>query len=149
MRTIAVKSGKAAKIEGVPQLINTLKDIAATMNGEGADAMTAMLKEAIMKPAMVIRDEAKDLCPVVTGKLRDSLFAAPIKSKIGAIVGTKGVYYAQWVEKGTVKTNAHPYFRPAMNATRPLFTNMIAGDLNKVIDAVAKNDAWHAGSSGG
>jgi HK97 gp10 family phage protein len=147
MKTISIKS-KAMKLEGVPQMVKTLQDMAKTLNGEGSSAMTERLKAITMKPAMVVRDEAKDLVPVVTGALKEAIFAGPLKQKVGALVGVKGVYYAAFVEFGTSKAEAHPYFRPALNATRPLYANMIAGDLKQLIDDVARADAWHATDSG-
>ncbi len=148
MKTIST-STKAMKLEGVPQLVKTLQDMAKTLNGEGAAAMTDRLKGIVMKPAMVVRDEAKDLVPVLTGNLREHIFAGPLTQRVGALVGVKGVRYADFVEFGTSRSEAHPYFRPALNGTRPLYANMIAGDLKSLIDDLARADAWHATDSGG
>lgn len=146
MKTISTNT-KAMKLEGVPQLLKTLQTMAATLNGEGATAMTERLKAITLKPAMVVRDEAKDLVPVVTGALRDAIFAGPLQTRVGALVGVKHVKYAVMVEFGTSKMEAHPYFRPALNATRPLYANMIAGDLKVLIDDVGRSTAWHAGAA--
>jgi HK97 gp10 family phage protein len=148
MKTISLKS-KAMKLEGVPQMVKTVRDIGAALSGESSSAFNDRLKDVVMKPAMVVRDEARDLVPVVTGTLKDAIFAGPLKDKPGALVGVKGVYYAAFVEFGTSRSEARPYFRPALNATRPLYANMIAGDLQKLIEDVARTDAWHAGDSGG
>ncbi len=148
MKSISLGS-KAMKLEGVPQMVKTLKDIALTLNGEGVSAMTDRLRDIVMKPANVIRDEAKDMVPVVTGNLREHIFAGPLKEKVGALVGVKGVKYADWVEFGTSKAAAQPFFRPALNATRPMYASMIAGDLTKLIEDIARIDAWHKSDSGG
>lgn len=140
--TVSTK-GKAMKLEGVPELVKTVKAIASTLSGETAAAFGERLKDIAMKPALVIRDEARDLAPVVTGALKASIYAAPIKDKPGAVVGTHRVYYAAWVEYGTALTSAHPYLRPAVLATRPLFANMMAGDLEKLIADVAASNASH------
>jgi HK97 gp10 family phage protein len=147
MKSISTNT-KAMKLEGVPQLVATLKDMAKTLNGEGASAMNDRLKDITMKPAMVVRDEAKDLCPVVTGNLRAHIFAGPLTKRVGALVGCKGVKYADFVEFGTSRMEARPYFRPALNGTRPLYANMISGDLKNLISDLAKNDAWHATDTG-
>lgn len=147
MKTISTKT-KAMKLEGVPQLVKTLEDMAKTLNGEGDAAMTERLKQITLKPAMVVRDEARDLVPVVTGALKAAIFAGALKDKPGALVGVKGVFYAAFVEFGTSKASAHPYFRPALNGTRPLYANMISGDLKALIDDIARADAWHATDSG-
>jgi HK97 gp10 family phage protein len=143
MKSISL-STKAMKMEGVPELVKTLKGLAATLNGEGTTAMTERLKAITMKPAMVVRDEARDMVPVVTGNLRDHIFAGPLTKSVGALVGVSGVRYADFVEFGTSHTQARPYFRPALNATRPLYANMIAGDLKDLIDDAASETAWHA-----
>jgi HK97 gp10 family phage protein len=148
MKTIST-STKAMKLEGVPQLIKTLQDMAKTLNGEGSSAMNDRLKAITMKPALVVRDEARDLVPVVTGNLREHIFAGPLSNRIGALVGVKGVRYADFVEFGTSTSEARPYFRPALNGTRPLYANMISGDLTQLIADIARADAWHAGDSGG
>jgi HK97 gp10 family phage protein len=138
---------KAMKLEGVPELVNTIRQISATLSGTGSSEFNSQLQAALMKPASTIRDEARDLVPVVTGTLRAAIFAAPLDAKRsglpGAMVAVKGVYYAPFVEYGTSKMSAHPYFRPAINATRPLAANMMAGDLRDLINQVAAANAVH------
>jgi HK97 gp10 family phage protein len=136
------------KLEGVPALIKTIKEIGKTLDGDGAAAYTERLKDIAMKPCNVIADEARDMVPVVTGKLKAGIFAAPLKARIGAVVGVRGVRYADWVEYGTVRASAQPFLRPAVLATRPLFTDMMAGDLKSLIDEVAAANAWHAPDAG-
>jgi HK97 gp10 family phage protein len=114
------------------------------LSGEGRQAYTERLKDIAMKPVRVIADEARDLVPVVTGRLKAGIFAAPLTKRVGAIVGVHNVVYAPWVEYGTVHASAHPFLRPAVNATRPLFANMMAGDLKALIDEVSRDNAWHA-----
>lgn len=140
---VSFKTG-AMKIEGVPQLIKTLKEISKTMEGNPEkDQFRQMVTNAFMKPALMIRDEARDMAPVVTGKLKAGIFAAAMKKRPGAVAGVHGVHYAKWVEYGTEKTTPNPYFRPAILATRPLAANMLAPDLKKVIEAVAADYAEH------
>jgi len=54
---------------------------------------------------------AKQLCPVDTGNLRNSITHAQINETDEAI-GTN-VEYAPYVELGTMKMQARPYLRPA------------------------------------
>src|SRR5262245_7672039 len=103
-------SSKAMKLEGVPQMVKTLNDCAQTLSGEAKNAFSDKTREIAMKPANAIRDEAKDMVPVVTGTLRDAIFAGPLKERVGALIGVKGVFYAAWVEYGTQKMPAHPFF---------------------------------------
>ena len=147
MKTISTNA-KAMQFEGVPQLIKTIHAVGLNMSGEGASAYTEKLKDICMKPANVIADEARDLVPVVTGKLKAGIFAAPLKARVGAIAGVHGVHYAPFVEYGTVRATAQPFLRPAVNATRPLIANMMAGDLKALIEEVSKDNAWHASGGG-
>lgn len=137
---------KAFKLEGVPELTRTLGQIYATLNVQATEDLNKRLKDVMLKPAMVIRDEAKDLVPVRTGKLRDAIYAEPgISTKPDAIAGVavRRVPYAIYVEHGTSRMAAQPFFRPAVLATRPLVANMIAGDLKELIEYVAERYAWH------
>jgi len=134
---------KAMKLEGVPQLIKTVRALGETMSGETKGAFDDRVRDAMMKPAEIMADEARDMAPVITGALRNSIKAYRLTKLVGAIVKTADVRYAAMVEFGTSKTSAHPYFRPAMNAVRPLAANVIAEELKKVIDDVATKDSWH------
>lgn len=62
-----------------------------------------------------VRDLAKNLAPVDTGALRDSLFIQYGKWEGGIYseVGTD-VFYAPFQEFGTVNHDAHPFLRPAL-----------------------------------
>lgn len=72
--------------------------------------------EAAVKTAVDIENDARDLVPVKTGKLRDS-----IRVTVGKVDGlvvmeaytTSG--YGGYVELGTFKTRAQPFMRPAIN----------------------------------
>lgn len=136
--------GKAMKLEGVPQLIKTVKAIGKTLEGTEHDAFGEKLRDICMKPANTIADEMRDMVPVLTGTLRAGIFAAPSKSRAGAVVGVHDVPYAPYVEYGTVDTSPHPFMRPSILAVRPLAANMMAGDLEKLIGEVAAANAWHA-----
>ena len=54
---------------------------------------------------------AKALCPVDTGRLRNSISHAVEGDS--AYIGTN-VEYAPYVEMGTVRTRAQPYLKPAI-----------------------------------
>lgn len=139
---VSLKS-KAFKLEGVPQLIKMLRAMGETLNGETKGAFDDRVREAMLKPAEMMADEARDMCPVVTGELQRSIKAQKLNKVVGAIVWTRGVHYASWVEFGTSKAIAHPYFRPAMNAIRPLAANVMGEELKKVVADLAQSGAWH------
>jgi HK97 gp10 family phage protein len=143
-----VVSGAAAfKWEGVPRFKAMLGALAEAIGEDGAGELRGEIKDALMKPAMVIRDEARDLAPVRTGNLRDSIYAAKGPEDAPGVivfVSRKKAPYAVFVEKGTSKRGASPFFRPAVAATRPLIANMIAGDMKKLIEATVEKYAWDA-----
>ena len=70
------------------------------------------LQKDIEKAALTLEKNAKQNCPVDTGKLR-----ASITTEVGnleAEVGTN-VAYALYVEFGTSKQKAQPFMRPALD----------------------------------
>lgn len=72
---------------------------------------------AIRKAAHDVEARAKDIVPVDTGNLKNSIQTA-MESDLTAIVGTH-VEYAPYVEYGTRKMAARPYLGPAAEAVRP------------------------------
>jgi len=141
-RTISLKA-KAFKMEGVPEMVKMLRLMGETLNGESKSAFDDRIREAMLVPAEMMADEARNMAPVVTGALRASILASKLKTKVGAMVWTNGVRYAAWVEFGTSKQQAHPYMRPAINAMRPMTANVIAEQLRGVIDDMAAQLSWH------
>lgn len=85
----------------------------------GLRTLSAQTNEAInrgvARAAHLTADLAKQLAPVDTGKLRDSIHveqgAGPADWEVVA-----GVEYAQWVEYGTAVSPAQPFLTPAMEA---------------------------------
>jgi len=139
----AVGGQKAFKIEGVAEMKKTLLGIRKTLNAEGNAALTEQLLDALLVPAQVMADEARDLVPVKTGKLRSAIFAAKGKGASAfAAVDLKIAPYAHFVEKGTSKTPANPYFRPAVAATRPTTARMLAERLPSILGDAAAQNAW-------
>ena len=70
------------------------------------------LQKDIEKAALTLERNAKQKCPVDTGKLR-----ASITTEVGnleAEVGTN-VEYAPYVEFGTSEQSAQPFMRPALD----------------------------------
>ena len=138
--------GKPFQWEGVPQMKKMFNDMALALGPDGMGTAREQLKDVLLVPAQVIRDEAKDLVPVRTGNLRDSIYAAKGPSdKRGVIVGVDGrkAPYGRFVERGTSRMPAQPYFRPAMAATRPLVANLIADGLKPLLEGMAAKLAYH------
>ena len=62
-----------------------------------------------------VRVEAQIVVPVDTGNLRDSIQVFEGDDKWEKLIGTTTTTYALFVELGTVKMDAQPYMRPALD----------------------------------
>jgi len=80
------------------------------------------LGKIVEAAALQVEAEAKRICPVDTGRLRNSIATAKDK-KTTAIVGTN-VEYAPYVEFGTHKASAQPFLRPAAEKVKQMLPYM-------------------------
>lgn len=113
-----------AKIIGDKEVIRKIEKLAKLNN----DA----LKEVMLKSAILVEGNAKEKCPVLTGRLRSSI-THDVKTqgkKHQARIGTN-VEYAPHVEFGTKKQAAKPYLLPGLKESRTdiirLLTKAIKG----------------------
>lgn len=96
-------------------------------------AVKVEIRPALEKSADEIAALARRLVPVDSGDLRDSIGWTWGTAPRGAIslgtvkagdltitvyAGNSEAFYARWVEFGTVKTSAQPFFYPAYRAMR-------------------------------
>ena len=94
-------------------------------------------KASLAEGAQLVVADAKRLCPVKTGKLRDSIKAV---SKQGGAVyelqanarDDNGIAYGQFVEFSP-KIN-RPFLYPAMDENRNIITNNIRDSIKEAID---------------
>lgn len=95
---------------------------------------TEKVKDEIVLTAYDIESDAKQNCPVDTGRLRASITAYVDRDKMAALVGSN-VEYAIFVELGTNQQQAHPYLYPAF------FKNMqkLFDRLTKILDGVKES----------
>lgn len=77
----------------------------------------------------VAESHAKQLCPVDTGNLRNSITHAQLDENT-EIIGTS-VSYAAFVELGTVRMKARPYLRPAAENHGPEYKAIILKALQE------------------
>lgn len=85
-----------------------------TFNNNANEALEEFHEQiavALETIGLVAEGYAKRLCPVDTGRLRNSITHATDDE--AAYIGTN-VDYAVYVEMGTVKTRAQPYLKPAI-----------------------------------
>lgn len=89
-----------------------MSDVDFTDNSsEVMDEFEAKIQKALEKIGLVAEGYAKRLCPVDTGRLRNSISHS--NDDTFAYIGTN-VEYAAYVELGTVVTRAQPYLKPAV-----------------------------------
>lgn len=127
-------------VSGIEDMKSRIKRIPAMVQRYGQDAME--------KGAQEIVDMMKRLAPVDDGDLRDSigwtwgdapkgavamLKSAPIAGnlRITIYAGNSKAYYARWVEFGTQKMAAHPYFFPSYRALRTRTKRRLATAVRK------------------
>jgi HK97 gp10 family phage protein len=78
---------------------------------EAARIAEELVNSAVLSAAQSVRDKAKSLCPVDTGRLRDSIEADADGCRAEISANTD---YASYVEFGTSKSAPQPYLVPAL-----------------------------------
>lgn len=94
--------------------------------GEFEALLRASLRRALEKVGLVAEGYAKRLCPVDTGRLRNSI-THEVEGE-SAYIGTN-VEYAPHVEMGTSRTKAQPFLRPAAQNHGAEYSAMIRDEL--------------------
>lgn len=90
-----------------------MPDINVTINSNAdlfRNALPEQIAQALEAIGLTAEAHAKELCPVDTGRLRNSISHA--RDDTAAYIGTN-VEYAAYVELGTSKMKPRPYLRPA------------------------------------
>lgn len=97
---------------------------------DNTDAVKGGLKSAFARAleriGLQAEGYAKDLCPVDTGNLRNSI--THTSDGKAAYIGTN-VEYGKYVELGTVKMAAQPYLRPAAADHVDTYRNIVKDEL--------------------
>lgn len=101
------------------------------------------IEDAVVDAVLAIQRDARQRCPVDTGRLRNSIGWAPAvdsrPAELAYQVGTN-VEYGPHVEFGTMYTRPQPYLFPAFYAEMPRFEARLSAAL-----AAAAADAAAAG----
>lgn len=137
-----------AKVIGVAKLRRKLEALVAVGRDE--------IKRAMETSADEIVALAKNLVPVDKGDLKDSIGWTWGKAPKGAMTlgtvqanevdsgftitifaGNSEAYYARWVEFGTQKMAAQPYFYPSYRALRRRSKSRVTRAVTKAIKKVA------------
>jgi len=101
--------------------IDGIKDAERELERQGRTIADA-LADVVPVAAEAIRDEARRLVPVDTGRLRDEIGftvdGTEAEVKIIDTTRASGTYYGQFVEFGTSKQPAQPFMGPAAEIER-------------------------------
>lgn len=80
------------------------------------EQIQAAMDKAIAKALVMIgqraEDNAKSICPTITGRLKNSITNAIDTEENAVYIGTN-VEYGPYVELGTSRRHPHPYLKPA------------------------------------
>lgn len=97
-------------------------------SGKVLDAFEKAVLRGLERVGMAGEGYAKDLCPVYTGNLRNSISHAVDDSEKEAYIGTN-VEYAAPVELGTSKQKAQPYLKPAASDHTQTYKNIMVDEI--------------------
>ena len=94
-----------------------------------ANAIDKALMRGLEKVGLVAEGYAKRLCPVDTGRLRNSITHQVNDSEKSVYIGTN-VEYAPHVELGTYKASAQPFLTPAAQDHAAEYRAIIEGEMS-------------------
>lgn len=92
-----------------------------------AHSINAALQRGLEKVGLVCEGYAKKLCPVDTGRLRNSITHA-LDGKKSVSIGTN-VEYAKYVELGTSRRKGTPFLEVAASSHADKYRKIIEGEL--------------------
>ncbi len=93
-----------------------------------ADRISAAAERGVKDACAAVCGDAKSMCPVRTGNLRESIATQSS--------GTDGTVYAAadyggYVELGTYKMPAQPFLAPALTAATPIIAEMVLSEVRE------------------
>lgn len=92
------------------------------------DGINDAVLRALAQIGMAAEGYAKDLCPVDTGRLRNSITHTVDEENGVAYIGSN-VEYAPYVELGTEKQAAQPFLKPAATDHGKTYRNIMEEEL--------------------
>lgn len=98
---------------------------------EIAAAMPEKTKAVVAKTAFDVEAHAKNVVPVDTGALKNSISTEFENDGLTAIIAPH-MEYAAFVEYGTRRMSAQPYMTPAAEAVRPAFIGAMKQMLQEI-----------------
>lgn len=95
---------------------------------EWARLFESSLRRALEEVGLVAEGYAKRLCPVDTGRLRNSITHVTNYGAKAVYIGTN-VEYAEYVEKGTSRQEKQPFLEPAAKNHGSQYRAIIENEL--------------------
>lgn len=95
---------------------------------EISEGIKLALHRALVRIGLECESYAKDLCHVVTGRLRNSITFDIQAGEKSVYVGTN-VEYAQFEEEGTSRRPPHPFLRPAAEGHASEWRQIVEDEL--------------------
>jgi HK97 gp10 family phage protein len=133
-----------------------LKELQAQLVNLGAELGVKTLARAARKAFQPVLDDARNLVPVDTGELRDSLKLSSKRPRSGDTVVVVGLRVGagrgdgtkvpparrwHWIELGTAKLPAHPFARPALDRNADRVLELLKEELVKGIQRAVRKQA--------
>lgn len=101
-------------------------NVTADNTAKTQSEVRAAMKRALWRIGAQAEGYAKDLCPVDTGNLRNSITHTEDDS--AAYIGTN-VEYGKYVELGTRHARAQPFLKPAAAGHMETYRNIVKDEL--------------------
>lgn len=108
--------------------INAKLELQADNSEAVKNALNQALVRALEKIGWLAEGYAKRLCPVDTGRLRNSIAHKVDEGEKAVYIGT-GVEYAPYVELGARGRKERPYLRPAARDHMDEYTKVVEKEL--------------------
>lgn len=97
---------------------------------EVVEALGTAMARALEAIGIQAEGYAKDLCPVDTGRLRNSITHTVDNGEKAVYIGTN-VEYGPYVELGTSRQKAQPFLTPAAQNHGSEYREMLEAELKK------------------
>lgn len=111
-----------------PLEVNELLEVRADNRAQFRNAFNKALARALEEIGLAAEGYAKRMCPVDTGRLRNSITHVTRYGAKAVFIGTN-VEYARYVEKGTRKQKPQPYLRPAAADHQETYRSILKRNL--------------------
>lgn len=129
------------KIEGLEQLISKLNSLPDKLEKK-------VVRTAVRKGAILIRNKAREKAPIGTGTLKKSIKIRSnragngvVSFKIGPTNDKKkgtDIFYGRFQEFGTSKMPAHPYMRPAYDESESEVLDAVINEIKSKLNEAIK-----------